>query len=113
MVVSDDAPLRATLARWLIAEGYRIELAESLKHARQVAADADLALAIVGPLGPGLGAAGLAQQLDLEANRVIVLDAETVRIATAQPSPPSEEAGRSDASSRQDLLARVEAALGG
>jgi DNA-binding response OmpR family regulator len=115
MVVSDDAALRATLARWLMADGYRVELAESLKHARQVAANSDLALAVVGPLapslGPGLGAADLARELDLEVKRLIVIDAEMVEIATA--TQPSEEADRSNASSRQDLQARVKAALGG
>jgi DNA-binding NtrC family response regulator len=36
LVVAEDAPLRATLARWLMAAGYAVELAESPKRAREV-----------------------------------------------------------------------------
>ena len=111
MVVADDAPLRATLARWLMAEGYRVELAESLKHARQVTENSDIALAIVGPLGRDAAGVDLAGELDLQAERVIVIGEEAAKIAPA--TQPSEQANPVDASSRQDLLARVKAALGG
>jgi len=47
LVVGDDAALRATLARWLIAAGYSVELAESAKHARRVVANERIELAIV------------------------------------------------------------------
>src|SRR6266566_6235220 len=47
LVVGDDAGLRATLARWLIAAGYAVELAESAKHARRVLANERIELAIV------------------------------------------------------------------
>src|SRR5215470_18947132 len=47
LVVGDDAGLRATLARWLIAAGYEVELAESAKHARRVLAHEKIELAIV------------------------------------------------------------------
>ena len=36
LVVAEDAPVRATLARWLMAAGYAVELAESPKRAREV-----------------------------------------------------------------------------
>ena len=39
--------MRATLARWLIAAGYSVELAESAKRAREVLANERIALAIV------------------------------------------------------------------
>jgi DNA-binding NtrC family response regulator len=41
LVVAGDAPLRATLARWLLAAGYAVELAESPRRARQVIAEED------------------------------------------------------------------------
>jgi two-component system OmpR family response regulator len=47
LVVADDAGFRATLARWLIAAGYPVELAESAKHARWVLANERIGLAIV------------------------------------------------------------------
>src|SRR5215510_4851225 len=47
LVVGDDAALRATLARWLIAAGYAVELAEGAKHARRVLAHERIELAIV------------------------------------------------------------------
>src|SRR5215831_919602 len=47
LVVADDAGFRATLARWLIAGGYSVELAESAKHARWVLANERIGLAIV------------------------------------------------------------------
>lgn len=48
LVVANDAGFRATLARWLIAAGYSVELAESAKHARRVLANERIGLAIVG-----------------------------------------------------------------
>src|SRR5712671_20525 len=49
LVVAHDAGLRATLARWLIAAGYSVELAESAKHARRVLANERIGLAIAAP----------------------------------------------------------------
>jgi DNA-binding response OmpR family regulator len=47
LVAGDDAGFRATLARWLIAAGYSVELAESARHARKVLANERIGLAIV------------------------------------------------------------------
>jgi DNA-binding response OmpR family regulator len=49
LVVARDAELRATLARWLISAGHAVEPAESARHAREVAANEAVALAIVAP----------------------------------------------------------------
>ena len=49
LVVGDDMGLRATLARWLLAAGHSVELAESAKHAREVLAREKIGLAIVAP----------------------------------------------------------------
>src|SRR5450631_3555689 len=75
LVVADDAALRATLARWLIAAGYAVELAESLKRAREVVANAGIALALVAP--DRLGAAGAEPALELggQVGHVIVIEA--------------------------------------
>src|SRR5215470_4673353 len=47
LVVGEEMGLRATLARWLIAAGFSVELAESAKHAREVLAKEEIGLAIV------------------------------------------------------------------
>jgi DNA-binding response OmpR family regulator len=49
LIVGEDTGLRATLARWLIAAGYSIELAESARRAREVLAHERIGLAIVAP----------------------------------------------------------------
>jgi DNA-binding response OmpR family regulator len=49
LVVARDADLRATLARWLIAAGHAVELAESARRAREAAASEELGLALVAP----------------------------------------------------------------
>src|SRR5215475_11217230 len=49
LVVGDDMGLRATLARWLIAAGYSVELAQSARHAREVLARERIGVAIVAP----------------------------------------------------------------
>lgn len=49
LVVADDASQRALFARWLIAAGYAVELAEGAKRAREVIAASDVALAILAP----------------------------------------------------------------
>src|ERR1700719_4244017 len=49
LIVGGDTGLRATLARWLIAAGYSVELAESARRAREVLANERIGLAIVAP----------------------------------------------------------------
>ena len=46
LILSEDAALRATLARWLLGAGYAVELAESPRRAREVIANESLKLAI-------------------------------------------------------------------
>src|SRR6266705_2199548 len=63
LVVADDAALRASLARWLMAAGYGVELSESPSRARDVVANHDIALAIVAPNGLGVAGVELAREL--------------------------------------------------
>lgn len=53
LIAATDADLRGILARWLMASGYGVELAESPKRAREVVATEPIALAIVAPHGLG------------------------------------------------------------
>jgi DNA-binding NtrC family response regulator len=46
-------PIRATLARWLMAAGYSVELAESPKRAREVVENEAIALCILAPQRSG------------------------------------------------------------
>ena len=47
LVVAQDVTLRSTLARWLMSAGYRVELAEGERRAREVLADHRVALTIL------------------------------------------------------------------
>jgi DNA-binding response OmpR family regulator len=72
LIAATDADLRATLARWLMASGYGVELAESPKRAREVVATEPIALAIVAPHGLG---EDLARELgDLVGALIIIQD---------------------------------------
>jgi DNA-binding response OmpR family regulator len=63
LIAATDADLRATLARWLMASGYGVELAESPKRAREVVATEPIALAIVAPHGLGETGEDVAREL--------------------------------------------------
>jgi two-component system OmpR family response regulator len=112
LVVADDAALRAALARWLMAAGYAVEPAETPKHARDVIADAGIALAILAL--DRLGPAGL------ELAREVGAQIEHVIVIAGQPNAAGSPTGSSISSgdylampvSEHDLLARVKAALG-
>ena len=110
LVVGDDAGFRATLARWLIAAGYSVELAESAKHARRVLANERIGLAIVAL--DQLDRSNLASELRAAVDRLILVTAPTsdsslpmgvaVRADGYLPSPLRED----------DVLARIDAVLG-
>jgi DNA-binding response OmpR family regulator len=73
LVAADDAGFRATLARWLIAAGYSVELAESAKHARKVLANERIGLAIVA--SDQRDGIGLACELRAAVDRLILVTA--------------------------------------
>jgi DNA-binding response OmpR family regulator len=102
LIVAGDAPTRATLARWLMAAGYGVELAETLLRAREVVANERVALAIVVP--DRLGAAGtdLARELGGQVEQVIVIEEPAAEVGTHSSGLLNEP----------DVLARVQSALG-
>jgi DNA-binding response OmpR family regulator len=98
LIVADDAALRANLARWLIAAGYAVDLAESPKHAREVVANNGIALALVVPDRLGAAGAELAGELAGRVAHVIVLEEQA--------------GGPADAPlSQQVVLARIKSAF--
>jgi len=97
LVVASDTQLRAAMARALMAAGYGVEVAENLRRAREAAADADIALAIVAPDGPG--SADASGELAAEVDQVITITGAS----GGGPAP-----GEID---EDDLLARVKQAL--
>src|SRR3974390_1172487 len=71
LVAAEDAPLRASLARWLMAAGYGVELAESPKRVREVLANETIALAILAP--DRMGGLELAREIIREVDRLILV----------------------------------------
>jgi DNA-binding response OmpR family regulator len=109
LVVADDTGLRATLARWLIAAGYSVELAESAKHAREVLAIEKIGLAIVATEQPGGG--DLACELRAAVDRLIL-----VTEPGSDASPSGGTSVRADdylvrPLREDDVLARIAAAV--
>jgi len=97
LVVASNTRFRAAIARALMAAGYGVEAAEDLRRAREAAADADIALAIVAP--DGLDSADASGELAAAVGQVI-----TVAGASGGGPAPSEI-------DEDDLLARVKHAL--
>src|SRR5579862_5480973 len=87
LVLADDANLRATLARCLLAAGYAVELAESAKRARDVLAAERIALAILAGDGPG-AAAELARELQ-DSSVAVIAVLEHEAIDKSAPSIPA------------------------
>ena len=109
LVVGDDAGFRATLARWLMAAGYSVELAESAKHARRVLANEQIGLAIVA--ADRLECSDLACELRAAVDRLILVTAPT-----GDSNLPMAQAVRADGHlarplREDDVLARIDAVL--
>jgi DNA-binding response OmpR family regulator len=104
LVLAEDAGLRATLARWLLGAGYAVELAETSKRAREVAAGADISLALIAPDGFGGEAAELARALKDAAPLIAISAASREDEVLAQVSVAlSTEADDEHASESQTL----------
>lgn len=109
LLVASDAQLRATIARWLMSAGYAVELAESLRRARDVLANVEIALAIIAP--EGLNTEGETQSLLRGSVRHLITIGDQAHGAI-EAAPPSElDVFISAPSAQQDLLGRVSAAL--
>jgi two-component system, OmpR family, response regulator len=107
LVAANDAGLRAMLARWLIAAGYSVELAESAKHARRVLANERIGLAIVA--SDQRDGNDLACELRAAVDRLIVV--------TAPTNGSMGQAARADGYlsiplREDDVLAQIDAAFG-
>ncbi|HKD24952.1 MAG TPA: response regulator transcription factor [Xanthobacteraceae bacterium] len=109
LVVGDDAGFRATLARWLMAAGYSVELAESAKHARKVLANEQIGLAIVA--ADRLERSDLACELRAAVDRLILVTAPTSdsNLPMAQAVPADGHLARP--LREDDVLARIDAVL--
>src|SRR5580692_9770346 len=73
LVVAEDAQVRAALARWLMAAGYAVELAEGAKRAREVIDSEAVVLGIIAPQGLGAAGRDLARELRGSIGRIIVV----------------------------------------
>src|ERR1700722_9286270 len=73
LVIAEDAPVRATLARWLMAAGYAVELAESPKRAHEVIENETIVLGIVAPRRLDAAGLDLARALRNSIGRLIVI----------------------------------------
>ena len=109
LIVGGDTGLRATLARWLIAAGYSIELAESARRAREVLAHERIGLAIVAP--ERLHGGDFACELRTAVDRLIL-----VTDPADDSSQSMGQAVRADGYlarplREDDVLARIDAAL--
>src|SRR5882724_3320695 len=105
LVAAGDASLRAQIARWLMAAGYAVELAESPKRMREVLAQEDIALAILVP--DRMGNLEIAQELGHEVNRLILVTGSENRT----DSVPNVAARLSQPLSEGELIACVKDAL--
>jgi two-component system OmpR family response regulator len=106
LIVADEATLRATLARWLLAAGYAVELAESPRRAREAMANEGAAVVL---LAQSLGAVGneLARELASQVESVIFI------AASADHSGPLGEPGTHACVplSEPEVLASISVAL--
>jgi DNA-binding response OmpR family regulator len=113
LIVADDAAFRATLARWLLSAGYAVELAESVRRAREVTANEAVALAIVAPDGMGSAGAELAREIGEQVEHLILVAVPARDAAPSVEVPVVSAACLSWPCSEQDLLARIRSELAG
>ena len=107
LVVADDTSLRATLARWLIAKGYSIEIAGSAKYAREVLANEKIGVAILAPERLG---GDFARELRAAVERLIVVVASAADSTSLDGMVLRADGYLDMPLDEQDVLARVAAA---
>lgn len=111
LIVTDDASLRATLARWLLGAGYAVELAESPRRAREVMSNETLNLAIMDPHGMDAAGAELAREI-AERTKHAIFIAQPTKEGTVSSEPSVQSGARLLwPFSEQDLLDRVRSEL--
>jgi DNA-binding response OmpR family regulator len=109
LAVASDASLRATIARALLRAGYAVELAEGVKHAREVLANEGAALAILAPHGMGAAAADLAREFRDKNTRLIVITESGDAALDGLPLQPGACIARPF--TEQDLVAKVKSEI--
>src|SRR5215468_3396115 len=85
LIVAQDLPLRAQIARTVHSAGYAVELAAGGKRAFKLVADGNIEAAIV-VTGSGPAAVALARELRASVPRMIVLADPMDEIVRAGPS---------------------------
>ena len=110
LVVAEDATVRATLARWLMAAGYAVELAEGPKRAREVIDNETIALAIVAPQGLA-SAPDLARELRDAIGRLIVVAEPSADAGSETVAAIESDGSLAKPLNEAEVLATVAAAL--
>jgi two-component system OmpR family response regulator len=111
LIVADDAALRGTLARWLMAADYGVELAESPKRAREVVAGNQIALGIVVADLPDAAHVDLVRELGTAIGRLVIVAAGLSEVEQWAAIPLDLAACLSQPLNEEQVLARINAAL--
>src|ERR1700722_768873 len=111
LVVAEDAQVRATLARWLMAAGYAVDLAEGAKRAREVIANEDVDLSIMAPQRLGGAGLDLARELRSSTGRLIVVTEPSADREAEPVAAIATDGSISKPLNEAEVLERVKAAL--
>ena len=111
LVVAEDATVRATLARWLMAASYAVELAESPKRAREVIGNEAVTLAIVAPQGLGAAGLDLARELRGAIGRLIVVSEPAAGARSRTMAAIESDGAISQPLDEREVLDKVKVAL--
>jgi DNA-binding response OmpR family regulator len=111
LVVAEDAPIRATLARWLMAAGYTVELAESPKRAREVVENEAVALGILAPQRSGAAGPEVAHELRSAIGRLIVISDPSADAGSRAAEAIESDGSISMPLNEAEVLESVKAAL--
>jgi two-component system, OmpR family, response regulator len=111
LVVAEDMSVRATLARWLIAANYAVELAEGPKRAREVIENETIALAIVAPQRLGAAGLDLACELRRTIGRLIVVTEPSTDAGSQTVAAIESDGSISKPLNETEVLATVVASL--
>jgi class 3 adenylate cyclase/DNA-binding response OmpR family regulator/predicted ATPase len=106
LVAAQDVTLRSTLARWLVAAGYLVELAENDRRARQLLATQRMALTIV-----VLTAGTPIFDPGEKGGKLVIVTERPQDLSPLARSTPAAEGYLSLPLDELDVLARVEAVL--
>jgi DNA-binding response OmpR family regulator/class 3 adenylate cyclase len=106
LVVARDVTLRSMLARWLVAAGYVVELAENDRRARQLLANQRMALTIL-VYTPGAPAFDPGEK----GGKLVIATDRSQELSPSGRSAPAADAYLSLPLDEQEVLARIESVL--